>query len=565
MPAINHRSELAAQIAGPRLPDGITVSAVAVPSLKTDAFSEVFAAIAAATVSPPPASMDDPASDTEVTERDHAAAETHEEQSSPQDDGQPVSSATPPHEDLDAEAFTAGLPVNPGKTKIETAETADQSIRDSEQTTGKAPPKELSETSPVPALGSEAESETEAEAQPETPTAVTRNMEKQERSAAASVAPVAGQGAAETEASTETPELPQAAPAQQRKAQSKPTEATQPTPQGDAVTSEIPPATNAQAAETDSGEDNEEPVLARYTGSEEGESSTKRRRPDHSGPRPAAATAEPAARTPEAIDRMNQPAATAAAASNDQGADPATTATAPAPAAPVTEPKSAPHANAVNTAATNPAANTLTATATTSGLEARTGGEAAPPSSVQRTDAATPPKAPGGTKAEGAADGSPRTADRAILIQRISKAFQRLSVDGGQLRIRLHPEHLGSVQLQMTIQGRDVSARIIAESDAARAVLTEHLPELRQRLLDSGLQVQNLEIQKETGSATSEQSPQDQQERAGQGGDENRNRHPQTRENPAPSPRPSTAAAGSSGPQRSAVEAARTKTVDLLG
>lgn len=561
MPAINHRSELAAQITGPRLPDGIPVSAFAVPSLKTDAFSEVFAAIAAATVSPPPASMDDPASDTEVTERDHAAAETHEEQSSPQDDGQPISSATHPHEDLDAEAFTAGLSVNPSKTKIETAETADQSIRDSEQTAGNAPPKELSETSPVPALGSEAKSEIEAEAQSETPTAATRNMGKQERSAAASVAPVAGQGAAETEASTETPELPQAAPAQQRKAQSKPTEAKQPTPQGDAVTSEIPPATNAQAAETDSGEDNEEPVLARYTGSEEGESSTKRRRPDHSGPRPAAATAEPAARTPEAIDRMNQPAATAA--SNDQGADPATTAT--APAAPVTEPKSAPHANAVNTAATNPAVNTLTATATTSGLEARTGGEPAPPSSVQRTDAATPPKAPGGTKAEGAADGSPRTADRAILIQRISKAFQRLSVDGGQLRIRLHPEHLGSVQLQMTIQGRDVSARIIAESDAARAVLTEHLPELRQRLMDSGLQVQNLEIQKETGSATSERSPQDQQERAGQGGDEKRNRHPQTREYSPTSPRPSTATAGSSGPQRSAVEAARTKTVDLLG
>ncbi|GEM_PF-5322041 len=165
----------------------------------------------------------------------------------------------------------------------------------------------------------------------------------------------------------------------------------------------------------------------------------------------------------------------------------------------------------------------------------------------------------------------PRVADRAILVQRVSKAFQRLGLDGGQVRIRLHPEELGSVQLQMSIQGQRMSGRVVAETEAARSILAEHLPELRQRLAEQGIQVERLEV-----SLEGEPDPRGQQNQSGtqQGGAGQGSGHQQghprwtrsqpTATDPQASPNENaTANSGSAG--RSVIEAARHKKVDLVG
>jgi flagellar hook-length control protein FliK len=93
-------------------------------------------------------------------------------------------------------------------------------------------------------------------------------------------------------------------------------------------------------------------------------------------------------------------------------------------------------------------------------------------------------------------------ADRARLIHRITKAFAKLGVDGGQVRMKLHPETLGGVLLEMRVRGRQVEATVTADNEVARDLLLQQLPELRQRLESQGMTVNRLEVALQDDSAT---------------------------------------------------------------
>ncbi|MEM1068943.1 MAG: flagellar hook-length control protein FliK, partial [Planctomycetota bacterium] len=91
------------------------------------------------------------------------------------------------------------------------------------------------------------------------------------------------------------------------------------------------------------------------------------------------------------------------------------------------------------------------------------------------------------------------TVSRVKLIQRVSKAFQHLGPEGGTVRLRLAPAELGSVRVEMRIQQRKIQARVVAETEAASTALREHLPELRQRLESQGMQIEQLDVEVDTG------------------------------------------------------------------
>ncbi|WP_164102876.1 flagellar hook-length control protein FliK [Candidatus Laterigemmans baculatus] len=99
-----------------------------------------------------------------------------------------------------------------------------------------------------------------------------------------------------------------------------------------------------------------------------------------------------------------------------------------------------------------------------------------------------------GEAGEGRVQGG-SNADRVRLVQRVARAFQRLGPEGGRVQVMLHPAELGSVRLDLRIDGQRMEGRMTAESEAARSVLREHLPELRQRLADSGLLIERFEIE----------------------------------------------------------------------
>ncbi len=94
-------------------------------------------------------------------------------------------------------------------------------------------------------------------------------------------------------------------------------------------------------------------------------------------------------------------------------------------------------------------------------------------------------------------------ADRARLIHRISKAFTKMGVDGGQIRMKMHPETLGGVLLEMRVRGKNVEATVTADNEAARGLLQQQLSELRQRLESQGMTVQRLEVALRDDTATS--------------------------------------------------------------
>lgn len=84
---------------------------------------------------------------------------------------------------------------------------------------------------------------------------------------------------------------------------------------------------------------------------------------------------------------------------------------------------------------------------------------------------------------------------RIRLIHRISRAFDAMGKEGGRIRMRLAPNELGSVQVDMRVKNKTVDATVIAESESAAAILREHLPELRSRLEKMDLQVERLDIE----------------------------------------------------------------------
>lgn len=103
-------------------------------------------------------------------------------------------------------------------------------------------------------------------------------------------------------------------------------------------------------------------------------------------------------------------------------------------------------------------------------------------------------------------------ADRARLVHRIAKAFQKMGIDSGQVRLKMHPDELGGVQIEMQVTGRSVKAKVIADGEDARQLLRDSMPELRQRLESQGLTVERLDVELRSENERSSLMNQNQQQ-----------------------------------------------------
>jgi flagellar hook-length control protein FliK len=85
--------------------------------------------------------------------------------------------------------------------------------------------------------------------------------------------------------------------------------------------------------------------------------------------------------------------------------------------------------------------------------------------------------------------------DSAKFLPRVAKAFSAAAErGGGEIRIRLSPPELGSIRLEVKMQGGNMTARMDAETPAARQALADNLPILRERLAEQGLRIEQLDI-----------------------------------------------------------------------
>lgn len=162
-----------------------------------------------------------------------------------------------------------------------------------------------------------------------------------------------------------------------------------------------------------------------------------------------------------------------------------------------------------STTANNAAASTTTSLdsvvgtalgTTTSGDAARdlNGGQGSPGNEGVTTGGASTK----GAGVEGkTSDGSPQRSDnltqaeRVRVVQRISRSFARLGPSGGQINIKLHPPQLGSLNVQVRMEGRSMIAKLSTESSAARDTILESLPVLRSRLAEQGFEIASFQVE----------------------------------------------------------------------
>jgi|694.fasta_scaffold00058_74 flagellar hook-length control protein FliK len=80
------------------------------------------------------------------------------------------------------------------------------------------------------------------------------------------------------------------------------------------------------------------------------------------------------------------------------------------------------------------------------------------------------------------------------LIQRVARSFSRIGPTGGTVQLRLHPPELGALAIQVQVEGRSMAAHLTAQSSAAREVIMESLPQLRQRLAEQGFEISQFTV-----------------------------------------------------------------------
>ena len=96
------------------------------------------------------------------------------------------------------------------------------------------------------------------------------------------------------------------------------------------------------------------------------------------------------------------------------------------------------------------------------------------------------------------------------FVQRVEQAFQDLDGQGGSVRLRLSPPELGSLHIEINVAKGEMTARVEAETPAARNILLDNLPALRERLAQHDIKVQSFDVDlmDRSGGGMSNQSSQ---------------------------------------------------------
>jgi len=99
-------------------------------------------------------------------------------------------------------------------------------------------------------------------------------------------------------------------------------------------------------------------------------------------------------------------------------------------------------------------------------------------------------------------------ADRVRFVQRVAKAFQNVGEAGGEIRLRLSPPELGALRLELRLQEGVMTASLETETAAAKNVLLENLPALRERLAEQNIKVErfDVEVRDQSRSPNNDQS-----------------------------------------------------------
>ena len=108
------------------------------------------------------------------------------------------------------------------------------------------------------------------------------------------------------------------------------------------------------------------------------------------------------------------------------------------------------------------------------------------------------------------------------LVQRVLRGVEQLANGGGQVRLRLHPAELGSLQISLRVEAGLVSAKLEVENAIARDALLSNVQTLKDRLAEQGIKVGSFEVEVSTDSNGSGTANSDFQSDGGSSGQSNR-------------------------------------------
>ncbi len=100
-----------------------------------------------------------------------------------------------------------------------------------------------------------------------------------------------------------------------------------------------------------------------------------------------------------------------------------------------------------------------------------------------------------GTSASSVEGKTETQVDRVRFVERVARAFQTAVRRGDeQIRLRLSPASLGSLNLEVSMKGGELTARLEAETNSARTLLLDNLGTLRDRLSQEGIKVDKFDV-----------------------------------------------------------------------
>lgn len=105
--------------------------------------------------------------------------------------------------------------------------------------------------------------------------------------------------------------------------------------------------------------------------------------------------------------------------------------------------------------------------------------------STEAAGAATSPEAP--------TEPAPRV-DASRFLGRVTRAFQAAEQRGGTIQLRLSPPELGAMKIELSVQQGTLTAKLETETAAAKNVLLDNLPALRERLAAQEIRVEKFDV-----------------------------------------------------------------------
>lgn len=124
---------------------------------------------------------------------------------------------------------------------------------------------------------------------------------------------------------------------------------------------------------------------------------------------------------------------------------------------------------------------------------------------------ATSPRSRLAAAPESESNSAPRV-DAARFVNRVANAFRAADERGGAVQLRLSPPELGAMKVELNVQHGVLSAKLETETAAAKNVLLDNLPALKERLAAQDIRIDKFEVdvrQHGSGSEPDWQAQQD--------------------------------------------------------